>query len=189
MSDLSEMMRWLQGTFASDYNRRRHREGSFWRGRFHPTLVQTGDHLSRCLFYVDMNMVRVGIVDHPEDWRFGGHHELTGARKRYRIVDFELLLRCLGLPEAGMFRDWYGATLDELCLQKEWAREPHWTEAFAVGDRAWLRELTGGDSQAEKHIAPVDPETDDSEDASCVLNPPRSLYYRVWRCIAASVGR
>jgi hypothetical protein len=40
MQDLSHMMHWLQGTFATDCNRRRQREGAFWRGRFHPTLVQ-----------------------------------------------------------------------------------------------------------------------------------------------------
>ena len=32
MHDLSAMMRWLQGTFARDYNLRQEREGSFWRG-------------------------------------------------------------------------------------------------------------------------------------------------------------
>lgn len=63
MDDLSGMMKWLQGTYAGDYNRRVSREGAFWRGRFHPTLVETGRHLSRCLFYLDMNMVRAGVVD------------------------------------------------------------------------------------------------------------------------------
>jgi len=76
MQDLSEMMHWLQGVAAQDANRRKKREGCFWRGRFHPTLVQTGRHLSRCLFYLDMNMVRAGVVDHPSDWAFGGAADL-----------------------------------------------------------------------------------------------------------------
>jgi len=58
LADLSAMMGWLQGTFAGDRNRRTGREGALWRGRFHPTLVETGAHLSRCLFYLDMNLVR-----------------------------------------------------------------------------------------------------------------------------------
>lgn len=192
MGDLSRMMRWLQGTFASDYNRRRRREGAFWRGRFHATLVQTGNHLSRCLFYVDMNMVRAGVVEHPEAWRFGGYQQLSGARKRYCIIDFERLVWCLGLADARAFGDWYAATLDELCLQKEWRREPYWSESFAVGDRSWLRELTGGDSETERHITPVSLEGTEAGDLGedmCTLNPPRSLYYRVWRSIAARTSR
>lgn len=80
MAELSAMMKWLQGTFAGDYNRRRRREGSFWRGRFHSTLVQTGRHLQRCLLYVDMNIhgprprrassVRLAVRGLPRtDWR------------------------------------------------------------------------------------------------------------------------
>ena len=30
MRALSEMMKWLQGAFAQDYNRRLGREGAFW---------------------------------------------------------------------------------------------------------------------------------------------------------------
>jgi hypothetical protein len=47
-------MGWLQGIYAGDRNRRTGREGALWRGHFHPTLVETGAHLSRCLLYLDM---------------------------------------------------------------------------------------------------------------------------------------
>jgi len=57
----SEAMQFLGGVVAQDYNRRKKREGAFWRGRHRATLVQTGPHLCRCLFYIDMNMVRAGM--------------------------------------------------------------------------------------------------------------------------------
>jgi putative transposase len=69
--------------------------------------VETGSHLSRCLFYLDMNMVRAGVVKRPREWRFGGYHELAGNRKRYRIVDLDLLLSLLPSPNVTAFRDWY----------------------------------------------------------------------------------
>ncbi len=68
MSDLSQFMKWLQGTAAGDINRRQKREGAFWKGRFHATLVETGSHLSRCLFYLDMNMVRARAVPRESFW-------------------------------------------------------------------------------------------------------------------------
>ena len=65
---LSEGMRFLQGTFAQDYNRRKNRSGAFWSGRFHATLIQDGCHLARCMFYIGLNMVRNKAVRHPSEW-------------------------------------------------------------------------------------------------------------------------
>ncbi|MCK5803115.1 MAG: transposase, partial [Lentisphaeria bacterium] len=166
IADLSEMMKWLQGTSAGDYNRRVGREGAFWRGRFHPTLVETGSHLSRCLFYLDMNMVRAGVVPHPRQWRFGGYHELNGNRKRYRIIDFNRVLDLLAIPDVTAFRRWYEATLAELCLPEEHPREPHWSQAFAVGSRTWLCQLAGGDSEIEEHIRPLSNTTENDQETT-----------------------
>ena len=84
-TSLSLAMHWLHSNVARDYNRRKGREGSFWRSRYHPTLIQDGDHLSRCLVYIDLNMVRAGVCEHPQDWRCSGYHELCGKRRRYRV--------------------------------------------------------------------------------------------------------
>jgi len=54
---VSEAMRFLPGTAAQDHKRRTGRRGAFWSDRYHPTLVQSGVRLSRCLFYVDLNTV------------------------------------------------------------------------------------------------------------------------------------
>ena len=55
MAHPSGMMHWLQGTYTRDHDRRKNREGAFWRGRCHRTRVQSGLHLSRCLFYLDIH--------------------------------------------------------------------------------------------------------------------------------------
>lgn len=37
--------------------------------------------------YIDLNMVRAGVVRHPRDWEAAGYHEIQRARETYRIVD------------------------------------------------------------------------------------------------------
>jgi len=32
------------------------------------TAIESGDHLLRCIVYIDLNMVRAGVVNHPSDW-------------------------------------------------------------------------------------------------------------------------
>ncbi|MDT8389226.1 MAG: transposase [Lentisphaeria bacterium] len=181
MSDLSSMMKWLHGTFAGDYNRRHRREGAFWSGRFHGTLVQTGSHLRRCLFYVDMNMVRAGAVSHPREWRFGGYHELGGARERYRIIDFDRLLSCLGIGDETRFSDWYGETLNNLCRLPVPPAEPFWSKAFAVGDRAWLAKLAGSDNDVDDLITPADSGETASEQSTWYLQAAQGVLNRLKR--------
>jgi putative transposase len=142
---LSKAMHFVQGNSARDYNQRKGREGSFWRGRYHPTMIQEGSHLSRCLFYIDMNMVRAGECKHPSGWAESGYHELLGKRQRYRIVDAEQLLKCLGhKDENNEFKEWYERTLEDYIKSNYHAREALWTESLAIGGREWLLELGKG---------------------------------------------
>ena len=57
--------------YSQDYNRRLAREGAFWRGRYRPTLVEDGQHLSRCFFTIELSTVRAGAVGHPSEWHSG----------------------------------------------------------------------------------------------------------------------
>ncbi len=55
-------------------------------------MIETGTHLSRCLFYIDLNMVRAGVVQHPEEWQHGGYRELDGkppARDSFYPIPLE----------------------------------------------------------------------------------------------------
>ena len=177
MRDLSGFMKWLQGTAAGDINRRQKREGAFWKGRFHATLVETGNHLSRCLFYLDMNMVRAKVVRHPGEWPFGGAQELLGLRKRYRVIDREWLLRLLAVPGMSEFRQWYCRTLEELCQREgPYPRESFWSTSLAVGSRPWIEGLVGDDSEAQRGIMPLD-----SADGTCRLKATEAAYQRLMK--------
>jgi len=189
MADLSEMMHWLQGSAAVDRNRRKGRHGAVWSGRFHPTLVQSGSHLSRCLFYLDMNMVRAGVVGHPFEWPFGGAVELGGQRRRCRVIDQARLLACLGMPgRAEAFQAWYRATLAELCRTPAQPPEPYWAKAFAVGDRAWLSGLGGAREDLSAYVQPAGPDSGPAA-GTCVLQPPQSVLRRLWHRLTERTTR
>ena len=58
----------LAGRTAREYNQRKNRKGAFWEDRYHATAVKTGEHLIRCLAYIDLDIVRAGVVQHPGAW-------------------------------------------------------------------------------------------------------------------------
>ena len=139
---VSDAMHFIQGATARDYNRRKEREGAFWNGRFRPTLIQDGIHLSRCILYISLNMLRSGAVKHPDEWKTCGYHELAGFRERKLIVNRERLLSCLcHQGDYDGFVDWYRKTIDGMANSTVPGRNPLWTESTAVGDLEWIESL------------------------------------------------
>jgi putative transposase len=76
--DLAGFMQKVQGEHAESYNGRKGRTGAFWTDRYHATMVESGRHLWNCMVYIDLNMLRAGVVKHPSEWRWSGYHELIG---------------------------------------------------------------------------------------------------------------
>ena len=76
LSSLSEFMREIKVGFARFYNRRHHRRGYFWGDRYKSVVVENGETLVNCLAYIDLNPLRAGIVERPEDYRWNsmGNH-------------------------------------------------------------------------------------------------------------------
>jgi putative transposase len=137
---LSRMMQTVAGESAQAYNRRKGRSGAFWSDRYHTTMVESGSHLWACLRYIDLNVVRAGVVGHPADWEWTGWRELMGLRQRYRLLDLEQLITCLEEPTVAAFRMRYGAMLEEALQRGELRRQPWWTESVAVGSEEFVRE-------------------------------------------------
>ncbi len=136
--DISKALQFLHGAVGQKYNALKKRQGAFWSDRFHATRIQNGDHLRRCLFYIDLNMVRAGAVEHPEEWEHCAIHELLGKRERYRIINMQRLLQCLDISSEKAFRSWYLKTLAEKLACISHNREGYWSEAIAIGDQDWL---------------------------------------------------
>ena len=73
---IPQTMQLIAGRTGQEYNQRKNRNGAFWEDRYHATAVEAGSHLVRCMVYIDLNMVRAGIVTHPSEWPFSGYNEI-----------------------------------------------------------------------------------------------------------------
>ena len=91
-ASLSEFVKDLKQTFSRWYNRIHGRTGFFWGERFKSVLVEDGDTLINVLAYVDLNPVRAGIVERPEDYRWSslGYHLQTGNESGFLSLDLGL---------------------------------------------------------------------------------------------------
>jgi len=94
------------------------------------------------MLYVDLNMVRAGVVAHPSEWPFCGYHEIQNPRKRYSLIDYDGLIDLFRIGSREEFKEiykgWVAEALDkEKCLE----RDSRWTECIAVGSEGFVRDV------------------------------------------------
>jgi hypothetical protein len=92
LASLSEFVREVKVNFTRFYNKRHGRRGYFWGDRFKSLILEQGETLINCLAYIDLNPVRAGIVEKPEDYRWSslGYHLQSGNKDGFLSTDFGL---------------------------------------------------------------------------------------------------
>ncbi|MCK5784682.1 MAG: transposase, partial [Desulfobacterales bacterium] len=130
---IPDSIKLIAGRTAQEYNQRKKRKGAFWEDRYHATAVQQGEHLIKCLIYIDLNMVRTGIVNHPSEWEFSGYNEIQNPRQRYRIIDYESMKNLFGFSDLNHMKESHQKWINEALKNDRLQRESHWTQSVAVG--------------------------------------------------------
>ena len=82
--DLSSFVKELKERFSRWFNKHHERRGTLWMDRFKSVLVEDGEALRTMALYIDLNPVRAGLVEDPEDYRWTGYGEAMGGSKRAR---------------------------------------------------------------------------------------------------------
>jgi putative transposase len=131
-------MQLISGRVAQQFNRRKSRRGAYWEDRYHATAVQSDGHLAQCMVYIDLNMVRAGVVEHPSNWVHAGYNEIQSLPARYRCIDVATLAALLGFADADRLRDGLRERVNLALANGSLERQPAWTESIAVGQRKYL---------------------------------------------------
>lgn len=134
-------MQLIQGRTAQEYNNRKGRKGAYWEDRYHATAIGTDEHLQHCMVYINMNMVRAGMVDHPIKWEESGYYEIEYPKQRYSIIDYKALQGILGLESIDQLQRLQSEWVQEAIRKDSLKREPKWTESIAVGDEAFIEKI------------------------------------------------
>ena len=165
---LSEFIKEIKQTFSRYYNKRHKRRGFFWSDRFKSVLVEDGDTLINCLAYVDLNPIRAGLVERPDDYRWSslGYHQQTGNKGNFLSLDFGLFGAERLNPEqrlskyrqfvyeVGSIKRDKGKNIDLDIIDKEadkkyctkttscfLSRTRHFTDSGIIGSREFVRSL------------------------------------------------
>jgi len=92
---LARTMKTLQWRTTRRVNRETGVFGPLWQGRYRAKLVEDQRYLDRLLAYIHLNPVAAGLVEDPAKYRWSGHRDILGLRKK-PIVDVDEVLRIFG---------------------------------------------------------------------------------------------
>lgn len=140
MEAIPRLMQLVAGRTGQEFNQRRNRKGAYWEKRYSATAVQTGEHLVRCLLYIDLNMTRAGVVKHPRDWEHCGYHEIKKEKSKYRTVAREKLCNLIEI-ELDELPKTYDSWVKQMLKQGNLSRDSIWSADFAVGDETFVRSV------------------------------------------------
>jgi len=92
LSSLANYIKEIKQTFSWYYNQQHNRRGTLWGERFKSVIVESGETLINCLAYIDLNPLRAGLVERPEQYRWNslGYHVQTNNRDNFLSTDFGL---------------------------------------------------------------------------------------------------
>jgi len=145
----------IAGRTGQEFNQRKNRKGAFWEDRYHATAIESGDHLFRCLVYIDLNMVRAGVVNHPSEWLFCGYNEIQEPKRKKVLINYQKLTSLLGFDSYDDVIKYHKRWVDHYLGNGNNIRDDKWTMSIAVRSSSFVdkvKSLMGSLAIGRKNI-------------------------------------
>ena len=128
----------IAGRTGQEYNNRKGRKGAYWEDRYHATAIAADRHLFQCLTYIDLNMVRAGVVYHPKHWLHGGYREIQSPPLRYRIIDLPTLMVLCGASSLSDLQQQLRERVAQGIQGEPSRKEEKWSTSIAIGSDRFI---------------------------------------------------
>ena len=120
--NLSKGARQLNGVYTQIYNRRHHRVGHIFQGRYKAILIEKGSHLLEVCRYVVLNPVRAKAVERPEEWRWSSYRGTSGMEKPHPCLTIDWVLEQFSTRKGTAekkYREFVEAGIGEVAIWKK----------------------------------------------------------------------
>lgn len=95
-ANLSRAMWHLNGIYTQKFNKKHHRTGHLFQGRFKAIVVEKETYLKELCRYVVLNPVRAHMVKGPGDWKWSSYRATAGLERAEKWLETEWILGQFG---------------------------------------------------------------------------------------------
>lgn len=155
--NLSVGMKWLQGVYATRFNRFRKERGALFQGRFKSILLEDG-HLSALCAYIHLNPVRAGLcdVDGLKLFPYSSYWHLQKPKSRPPFLDLSPALDGAGgLADTAYGRRKYRDYLDWLCSDSKAQKDLEFdrmSRGWAMGTKEFKKSVIDAETQRKAEL-------------------------------------
>jgi putative transposase len=104
--NLSGAMKHLNGIYTQRFNRKHHRIGHLFQGRFKAIVVEKEAYLKELCRYLVLNPVRAKMVEKPEQWKWSSYRATAGLAKKEPWLETDWLLGQFGKSRKRAIEDY-----------------------------------------------------------------------------------
>jgi REP element-mobilizing transposase RayT len=143
--NLSTLMRRVNSVYSMTFNRRHDRHGHLFEGRFKALHVDRDAYLLEVCRYVDLNPVRAGLVERPQQWAWSSYRAHAGyvaAPHWLATQDLHGLFTGAGADEGAQGERRYSAWVAAGRGVRLWQNALR--EGVYLGDEAFVERLKKG---------------------------------------------
>lgn len=95
-ANLSRALQWLEVSYSVWFNRRHHRSGHLFQGRFKNFLIENDRYFTAMCLYIHGNPLRAGIVQRLSDYRWSSYQAYADKKREVFWLTTELVLGMYG---------------------------------------------------------------------------------------------
>jgi REP element-mobilizing transposase RayT len=95
-ANLSVAMKHLNALYTQRFNRKHHRMGHLFQGRYKALVVEKDSYLKELCRYVVLNPVRARMVKHPKEWKWSSYQATVGYGKPEPWMEVDWILSQFG---------------------------------------------------------------------------------------------
>lgn len=103
-ANLSQIMRHINGTYTTCFNKKRRRSGHFFQGRYKAILVEADEYAKELSRYVHLNPVRAQAAQRPEDYEWSSYAGYIGRKRSPAFLASGFILDYFGKKTAQVQR-------------------------------------------------------------------------------------
>jgi len=152
-TSLATMMQSIGRSYVRWINRRYHRSGTLFEGRFRSTVVDANRYLLTCTRYIELNPVRAALVTEPAAFRWSSHRHNVGLESNPMVTEHPVFWQLGNTPfeRQGEYRRMFEAPISAGELD---AIRRSTNSGFVLGDADFLAEVQAA---APRRASPARP--------------------------------
>jgi putative transposase len=133
-ANLSSAMKHLNSIYTQRFNKKHHRAGHLFQGRFKAIVVEKESYLKELCRYVVLNPVRARMVKRAEDWKWSSYRVTAGLEKAEPWLETDWILGQFGKTES-QARKAYRSFVAEGMGKKESPWEELYSQVYLGGEK------------------------------------------------------